>query len=35
VQTVFLLAVFIPFSYLMDRMVWRSHQKRLAKNAGR
>ena len=35
VQTLFLLAVFIPFSYFMDRMVWRSHQKRLAKNAGR
>jgi hypothetical protein len=35
VQTFFLLAVFVPFSYLMDRLVWRSHQKRLAKNAGR
>ena len=35
VQTLFLLAVFIPFSYFMDRLVWRSHQKRLAKNAGR
>ena len=35
VQTIFLLAVFVPFSYFMDRMVWRSHQKRLAKNAGR
>jgi hypothetical protein len=35
VQTIFLLAVFVPFSYLMDRLVWRSHQKRLAKNAGR
>jgi len=35
VQTLFLLAVFVPFSYLMDRMVWRSHQKRLAKSAGR
>ena len=35
VQTVFLLAVFIPFSYFMDRMVWRSHQKRLAKNSSR
>jgi hypothetical protein len=35
VQTFFLLAVFVPFSYFMDRMVWRSHQKRLAKNAGR
>lgn len=35
VQTIFLLAVFVPFSYLMDRLVWRSQQKRLAKNAGR
>ena len=35
VQTIFLLAVFVPFSYFMDRMVWRSQQKRLAKNAGR
>jgi len=35
VQTAFLLAIFIPFSYFMDRMVWRSHEKRLAKVAGR
>ena len=35
VQTFFLLAVFVPFSYFMDRLVWRSHQKRLAKSAGR
>jgi hypothetical protein len=31
VQTIFLLAIFIPFSYFMDRLVWRSHEKRLAK----
>ena len=31
VQTFLLLGVFIPFSYLMDRVVWRSSQKRLAK----
>ena len=31
VQTAFLLAIFIPFSYFMDRLVWRSHEKRLAK----
>jgi hypothetical protein len=31
VQTCLLLLVFIPFSYLMDRFVWRSHQKRLAR----
>jgi hypothetical protein len=37
VQTAFLLAIFVPFSYFMDRLVWRSHQKRLArsKSAGR
>ena len=35
VQTFFLLAVFVPFSYFMDRLVWRSQQKRLAKHAGR
>ena len=28
VQTLFLLAVFVPFSYFMDRLVWRSHEKR-------
>ena len=28
VQTLFLLAVFVPFSYFMDRLVWRSHVKR-------
>jgi len=31
VQTVLLIAVFIPFSYFMDRLVWRQYQKRLAK----
>lgn len=31
VQTIFLLAIFVPFSYVMDRMVWRSHEKRLSK----
>jgi len=37
VQTIFLLAIFVPFSYFMDRLVWRSHQKRLekTKSAGR
>ena len=37
VQTAFLLAIFVPFSYFMDRLVWRSHEKRLArsKSAGR
>jgi hypothetical protein len=31
VQTLLLLAVFVPFSYFMDRVVWRQQQKRLAK----
>ena len=31
VQTLFLLAIFVPFSYFMDRVVWRSHEKRMAK----
>jgi len=37
VQTAFLLAIFVPFSYFMDRLVWRSHEKRLAraKSGGR
>jgi len=33
-QTILLLAIFIPFSYFMDRVVWRSHQKRRAKGGG-
>jgi hypothetical protein len=32
VQTIFLLAIFVPFSYVMDRLVWRSHEKRLQKS---
>ena len=35
VQTLFLLAVFVPFSYFLDRLVWRSHQKRQARGAAR
>jgi hypothetical protein len=30
-QTLVLMAFFLPFSYFMDTMVWRSHQRRLAK----
>jgi len=30
-QTLLLLAVFVPFSYLMDRFVYRQQQKRLGK----
>ncbi|MEO5634484.1 hypothetical protein [Gaiella sp.] len=33
VQTMLLLAVFIPFSYFMDRVVWRQQQKRLSKSS--
>ncbi len=33
VQTLLLIAVFIPFSYFMDRVVWRQQQKRLSKGA--
>ena len=33
VQTVLLIAVFIPFSYFMDRVVWRQQQKRLARGS--
>ncbi len=33
VQTILLIAVFIPFSYFMDRVVWRQTQKRMARDA--
>jgi hypothetical protein len=31
VQTALLVAVFVPFSYVMDRVVWPQQQKRLGK----
>ncbi len=34
-QSLLLLMVFVPFSYLMDRLVWRSHEKRLARGKSR
>ena len=34
-QTVFLLVLFIPFSYLLDGFVYRSYQKRMAKSKSR
>jgi hypothetical protein len=34
VQTAMLVAVFVPFSYFMDRIMFRSQQKRLAKTRG-
>ncbi|HWH05777.1 MAG TPA: hypothetical protein VNT23_05000 [Gaiellaceae bacterium] len=33
VQTLMLMLFFLPFSYFMDSLVWRSYQKRLAKQA--
>ncbi len=33
IQSVLLLAVFVPFSYFMDRFVWRQQQKRLDRGA--
>ena len=33
VQTLLLLAVFVPFSYFMDRIVWRQQQKRLSRGS--
>jgi hypothetical protein len=32
-QTLLLLMVFVPFSYLMDRVVWRQQQKRLSRGS--
>ncbi len=32
-QSALLIGVFVPFSYLMDRFVWRQQQKRLARGA--
>jgi hypothetical protein len=29
VQSALLIGVFVPFSYFMDRVVWRQQQKRL------
>ena len=29
VQTLVLMAFFLPFSYFMDTMVWRSYQRRM------
>jgi hypothetical protein len=31
-QTLLLLAFFVPVSYFMDRIVWRSYEKRLARS---
>jgi hypothetical protein len=34
VNTLLLLIVFVPFSYLIDKMMWRSFQKREARSGG-
>ena len=33
IQTVTLMAFFLPFSYVMDSVVWRSYQRRLTRSA--
>jgi hypothetical protein len=35
VQTALLLVLFVPFSYFLDTMVWRSHQKRTGEGPAR
>jgi hypothetical protein len=34
VNTALLLVVFVPFSYLIDKVMWRSFQKREARSSG-
>jgi hypothetical protein len=34
IQTLVLLAFFVPFSYFLDSWMWRTQQKRIAKLAG-
>lgn len=34
VQTAVIVAIFIPFSYFLDGVFWRSYQRRLARQAG-
>lgn len=33
-QTLIIVAIFIPFSYLMDTVFWRSHKRRLERQQG-
>jgi hypothetical protein len=33
-QTVIIVAIFIPFSYLLDTVFWRSYQRRLERERG-
>jgi len=30
-QTALIVAIFVPFSYLLDRVFWRSHQRKIAR----
>jgi hypothetical protein len=32
-QTLFIVAIFIPFSFLLDQVFWRSYQRRAARRA--
>jgi hypothetical protein len=34
IQTLILLAIFLPFSYFMDSLLWRSYQKRTGAASG-
>ena len=34
VQTAVIVAIFIPFSYFLDGVFWRSYQRRMARQAG-
>ena len=31
-QAAFIVAIFVPFSYFLDGVFWRSYQKRLARD---
>ena len=33
-QTAFIVAIFVPFSYFIDGMMWRAYKKRIARQAG-
>jgi len=33
-QTLLIVAIFIPFSYLLDTVFWRSHKRRLERQRG-
>jgi hypothetical protein len=34
IQTALIVAIFLPFSYFLDGVFWRSYKKRLARQAG-